>query len=57
MADRVMSLKQNVNGSFGNEIPIGAKAENIDVTTSTGIQNLQSCLGTLTGGGAAFSLG
>lgn len=53
MSDRIMSLKQNVNGSFGNEIPLGATADNIDVTTSTGVESLQSCLGTLTGGGGS----
>lgn len=54
MSDRIMSLKQSDGTSFGNEIPLGAKAENIDVTTSTSIKSLQEVLGENIGGGESI---
>ena len=51
MADRVMSIRQMGESSFGNEIPIGTEAKYVDVTTSTGTQALQTLLGENIGGG------
>lgn len=57
MADKIMSIKQMGETSFGNEIPIGVLAENVDVSVTSGgaatTASLSSVLGTpeIGGGG------
>lgn len=44
MAQKVKSMKEKLDGSFGNAIPLGANAVNIDLADG---HNLQEALGTV----------
>lgn len=54
MADKIMSIKQMGASAFGNEIPIGVVAANVDVATSAGTKSLEALLGTNIGGGGTI---
>ena len=56
MADKIMSIKQMGASAFGNEIPIGVVAANVDVATSAGTKSLEALLGTNIGGEAPLNL-
>lgn len=58
MADKIMSLKvAQSNGSFGNEIPLGANASNVEVTLASGsTASLTDVLGSSKTGGGAWKV-